>query len=81
VSTCRPASWKACGNRGPFLEFSTLQPEPGFQFEGIAEKLIRKFEAEGYDISTRVRGGINASCLLRFPALLHHDQASLLAGT
>jgi hypothetical protein len=58
-----------------------LQPEPGFQFEGIAEKLIRKFEAEGYGISTRIRGGINASCLLRFPALLHHDQASLLAGT
>jgi hypothetical protein len=53
------------------LDFSTNQPEPDFSFEGYAEKLIRKFQAEGYQVYARHRGRIVASCLLRFPSLLH----------
>jgi hypothetical protein len=52
------------------LDFSTLKPEPGFQFQDTAEGIRRKLEAEGYAVSVKSKTGTVASFLLRFPGLL-----------
>jgi hypothetical protein len=53
------------------LDFSTTGRDPGFPLEEMAARSARRLAGEGYDVSIKARGGVVASCFLRFPSLLH----------
>ncbi len=53
------------------LDFSTIRPDPEFTLGKTVRKIQKKFEAEGYTVTTKEKEGTVVSCFVRFPGLLY----------
>jgi len=51
------------------LDFSTIRPDPELTLGKTVQKIRKRFEAEGYTVTTKEKEGTVVSFIIRFPGL------------